>query len=138
MDEILHRSETLVSDSIPLKIPRNNDFPCLHSGDKWISFIHSMAPNHLAGIRTPALFLFARFVENKGDPKKRNKSKGELILGKIAPNRYGSKLSTPGIAPRVLVLIHLPGQARCHFGVTLFLTKPLPFHRGPAHVPLWF
>ena len=35
-------------------------------------------------MRTPAKnILLARLVENKGDPKKAKKEKGELILGKL-------------------------------------------------------
>ena len=44
---------------------------------------HTHTHTHLAGIRTPAKkYLFAWLVENKGNPKKAKKQKGELILGK--------------------------------------------------------
>ena len=36
----------------------------------------------LAGIQTPAKICFAWLLQNKGDPKKANNEKGELILGK--------------------------------------------------------
>ena len=55
----------------------------------------------LAGIRTPAKNIcFAWLVENKGNPKKAKKQKGELILGKywvlMLGNRMGNRWVSEG------------------------------------------